>query len=456
MKKIILTSSVSVLMLLSFSLHAQQSSLLHANFISNIDKTIIRQMAHPQSVSYVETQSDHFFVLFINNYSPLITVSIDTTYPVNDFVILGDFVFFCGSNIAGQGFFGHFNIQDFFYGSHSYSVTTTAFVSPSSVVSSFDKMVADTLNGNWKLYAIGQVLPGQYVVADVLYHMSPAYVSYTIGELDINYNERLFDIILTDNYVVTTGFKSESTWGISVCVRNYRKSSVFLPGGPQDRATIFNQASNPSIKFDAAQIVASHTQADSFATALYWRKNGSNNDTGTMLNLFHIAPNSDVSCIGTIYTTQHFQNGKWRLRDMTPMENSSHFYLLQTAEYASVSSYVDMIFELEPSFFSTPPTVSSILMKLGYDPILLSIDAHKNYTGFVTNGFINTSPARMMFNYGTTNSHQCLFEATMPINNMNTVGKDFVNPFNLSSSTVGSIIKTGQVQMIGTNILCFE
>lgn len=58
--------------------------------------------------------SNHFAITDI--HSNMIDAHVASGYFVQDFEILGDYVFFCGNNASGSGFLGWFDINDVFYG----------------------------------------------------------------------------------------------------------------------------------------------------------------------------------------------------------------------------------------------------------------------------------------------------------------------------------------------------
>lgn len=99
-----------------------QSTVLSSQMPAGIEKTIIQELKYPMSISYVETLTEHRFVLYDGTNNPLSLIRIDANIFVNDFVIEDDTVFFCGRNsLNNQGVFGHFHINYFYNATYSYS-----------------------------------------------------------------------------------------------------------------------------------------------------------------------------------------------------------------------------------------------------------------------------------------------------------------------------------------------
>ena len=309
---------------------------------------------------------------------------------VNDFVIAGDTVFFCGRNTYyDMGFFGHFNIQDFFFGTHSYTVSDYTFNSVSGHLNTFNKMVTYIENGERRFAAIGQTPQGNYVTAEVEYHPSVPEYHYIIGELDIAYNESLLDITQTDNYVVTGGFKVPGVdpWP---SFRIYEKTSLFAASGPQDNVKYFFETGSITTYYNGTQLLLSHLQADIFAVAAFWRPTSITADAGTYIGKYDIT-NQNVTHSGSIRTTQNSYLGGWKLCGMTSLGSATSFYLLENAELNKQNYLANLIFELDLSIWSPnfPPNIN---VRYRPDPLLQSIDSQGVITDFVSNGFYVATP----------------------------------------------------------------
>lgn len=450
--------AIALFIAITFCSNAQTRLENVNSVVGNVTKTIIRETATFHSISYFETAIGHYFAYYDGSSGSVITVPININFSVNDFVISDDSVFFCGIFYT-IGSIGHFNIQDFFYGSHTYYNTSFNFYYNTAAspvyVRSFDKMVAFSDSGIRKVAAIGMLTNNSYAVMEARYAFSPnnTTVSYVVGTA----GDAVLDIALTDNYVVTAGFNSILGVGPLPFVRVYERGSLFQSGGPQDTVTFFSKYGSQTVRFNARQLVLSHLQGDDFALAAYWRNLNATTDTGTFISLQNIAANHDVSWISSMVTTQYRQNGGWQLHGLTPMDNSSYFYLLQTAEIVNLSTDESLLFMLTPSMFSLAPYGGTMTVKQMNRPQLTSIDARAGYWGFVSCGIDYITPDNMVCCLSTSNTPGCSNDRIMPIYPIDMVGSEQYDAFQVNSggtvfigSTVGTPI------MLEKHIFCKE
>ena len=435
-----------------------QAGLKSSQFGSAIQKTIIRETASPRSISYVETATDHYFAFSDGSANPMILNNISTAISVNDFYISDDTVFFCGSNIANRAFLGHFEINDFFFGTHSYSYTAFNFFSADNItlIKTFDKMVAFEENGVRKLAVIGYDQNPEPLVAEVLYNVGTGTVTYTVGQLSGS-TEEIYDIALTDHYVITAGFRYFSNVIARPSIRVYDRSSMFQAGGPQDTVNCLSKYGSQTVSFDPTQLVMSHLQGDTFAVATYWRHNNSNNDTGVFVSIQRIASSGQVAWVNSLVTTQSFQNGSWQLRGMTAMDYSSHFYLLQSAEVTNVNSNVDLLFTLSPSMFLLAPYGGTMSMAYTDEPMFMSIDAIANTVGLFSNGYTASNPLRMLHYFTTTYSQRCLNHGTQQIYPIDMIVRVSTDAFTVNHNIGITFNNSNAVQsVLGENTECTE
>ena len=329
----------------------------------------------------------------------LLGIVIASNLYVNDFVIVGDTVFFCGRNANGDiGFFGHFLIQDFFLNTHGYTVTDFTFLTSQGQVRSFDKMVTYLESGVRIFAAIGHSTTGNYVVAELNFEPNVPTYQYNIGELTTSSNESILDIALTNSYVITAGFENAYSTDRLLCVRVYERSSLFTNNGPQDVANYIYPASLPSTYFEGNQLVITNLLHDEFAVAAYWTFQNSSTTLGTYVGIYEIGSNYSLTSLGSIRIDQspNYLNGGWTLRGMTPQGPTSMFYLLQNAEYSPLGPvlFVNEIIKLDYTLITTPPPPSGDYLDMLYreDPYLQSIDALGNINDFMTIGFYNAHP----------------------------------------------------------------
>lgn len=376
-----------------------------------IEKTIIRELQFPASISYVETQTEHYFVYHDGSINPLEVVEINPNLYVKDFVISDDTVFFCGRNpVTDMGFVGHFEISSFFSLTSSYTYTGNPMFCPNGHVASFNKMTTFSLNGARKMGLIGEDPTGQQVVAEIRYSPSISTYDYTIGELPATSNETFMDIALTDNYVVTAGFRTvNNKRGINI--RVYLKSTMLQVGvGPQDSSACFTSTMGVSFDFYDDQLLLSHHKLDNFSLAAYAWDTNIPPLAATYIGIFNIGSTYSVTNAFTALTSQYKQSGNWMLRGLTPVEQSSHFYLLQNAEMPNYNNLVNMVFEMDNNTFVSAAGGVYKPIRVNSDLTLQSIDAHPSYTGFVTNGNRASDPPYLKYYDATVNAVKCTMQ----------------------------------------------
>lgn len=456
MKRIYSFFAIALFVAITYGSHAQTVTMNISSMQGIVTKTIVRETVSARAIIYYETAAGHYFAYCDGSTSAVTSVPININYSVNDFVISNDSVFFCGNTNASQGFFGHFDIQDFFYNTHTFYTASPFNSTFFSTIKSFDKMVTYTESGIRMLAAVGHDINDLTVVIEVRYTLNTPSIGYNVGSIS-NSNEEIYDIALTDNYVVTAGFANISGVGNVPSVRVYKRGSLFQNGGPQDTVAYFSKYGSQTVAFNNTQLVLSQLQGDDFALAAYWRNLNSTTDTGTFVSLHSIATNHDVLWTSSMVTTQFHHNGGWQLHGLTPMDNSSYFYLLQTAEIANLSTDESLLFMLTPSMFSLAPYGGTMTVKQMVRPQLTSIDAKAGNLGFVSCGINYTYPDNMVCCLSMTNSPGCSNDRIMPIYPIDMVGSEQHHAFQLYSSTVAAPASNiGTPIMLTKDVFCNE
>ena len=390
-----------------------QSTVLSSQMPAGIEKTIIRELKYPMSISYVETLTEHCFVLYDGTNNPLSLIRIDANIFVNDFVIEDDTVFFCGRNsLNNQGVFGHFHINYFYNATYSYSYITSALSSVNGVVSTFEKMVTYTESGCRILAAVGKTLQGNYVVAEVRYYSTLLMFNYRIGAFLQTNPESILDITLTDNHVVTAGFYV-SGQDVMIGIRAYSRNSMFSVGGIQDTAVLFKPISNDFYCGD--QLVLSHKQADDFSISTYTWNITPTVYRGTNIGIYSVGSNGYISNNAAILAVQNFQNGSWHLCGMTPDDVVSHFYLLQNAEVSGYNYVTSMVLDLDASCFALSASGATKPIRVLNDYLFRSIDGHYLGAGFVSNGYRRSDTQYLGYYNSTYNPSNCHVQESIMI-----------------------------------------
>ena len=438
MKKARFMGWICLFMLItSVSVYGQATRLTFVPMNDAVNKTIIRECNYPATISYVETTSEHFFIYNsgLNGNIQVISVPISTLLGVNDFVIKGDTVFFCGVR-SGNGFIGFFCVNDFFFSTHNFQLLASIMPSVSGTVTSLNKMVLYSSNGIRELVAIGKTSTGLDCVT-VLQETSSMW-TFQVGELPASYNESILDITVTDNYVITAGFRNSNPYYPSM--RAYEKAHIFSSSGFQNTSFISIPFNNNTCDYDCTQLILTHIQSDTFALAAYWKPHIPNTVTtpnGVYVGKYTVQNstlgNNEIAYNSGVRVYMVYGSGGWKLRGMTkPASNTSAFYLLHDSEF-SVQAPVSMVLELPYNSFYT--LIPSTVM-ISYNPQIQfqSIDAYYNNTQCVMNGYSIPNPLELMFYQQFASLGDiCLYHSNVPYYNPGMSEKNNILPFNVTS-----------------------
>ena len=464
MRNSLLCFFFAAIMLLLFParVHAQnQNSTLYASMNGTVQKTLICESQYPASVSYVETAEGHYFVYDDGMSNTALSVPINSIFSVNDLVIGVDTAYFCGSTVPATGFIGYFNIQDLFFNTQEYTVSTSLFTTSHSYVASFDKMVTFTNSSSRMVFSrilalIGRSQTGEYVTVEADCIPPTQTSHYHLGELSASYNERLLDICKLDNHVVTAGFVSSGSTG-DIALRVYLKSALFTPGGPQDDAYVFQSGTPAVAGFDASQVVTSSLTVNGIgnviAAAAYWKGADGLNNQGTVVDRFRITATNSIGFDNGFYTIQNYLDGSEKLRGMTRQNYLSSFYLLQNAVELPAGSPCGEIYEMG----NTPNYMTLLDIKLRSDYLLQRIDAQSSSSGYMTNGAWLGYPGRVIWNYGLGMPSSCMTQHTTQSADMVMNSAVLSHPFYINlQQTVNFQTYTGVLESIPVERVCSE
>ena len=448
---------VNVLYLLAFSLFAIdcqcQSEILYTNLSGNVEKTIVRDFNYPASISYVKTSTGGCFVYYDGvSYSPT-KVEVIPLYEVNDFRIDDDTLYFCGSNTYGEGIVGHFNVYDFFFGSHDYIVLSSSFITELGMVGSFDKMGIYKYGSSRKIAAIGRTQSGTCFVSEMIYNPIAVTCSYRIGALDPLCQESFLDICVTSNYVVTAGFETSGATE-KVSIRIYEKNSMFSPSGPQPYASEFTSVSSYVAGFDDGQILISHLYGDFFSVASYWRRPNSPVSNGTYLSIFNIASASDVSCSYSYYTTCNSVSQYGTLCEMTGFDIQTSWYLLQNVGLSNSQNIGSLIYKID---YLTTAGIFSANANIKTDAQFMSIDAPNGNAGFLLDGGWSSNPMSYVYCHSAKLFQNCMTdELIISLNDAMSIGVTY-RPLMMSGADITSFHPNqGTVSQMGLLKDCWE
>ena len=406
--------SILLAMVLPVLAQAQSVRSTEFNLIKSIDRTIVRELSFPQTITYVETQDEHLFVLNDGNLN-LRCIPIDTQYSVNDFVIKDSNVFFCGIFSNNDGFIGSFNWYDFFYLSHSYQVSNITMQTCSSTVQTLDRMVAYSSGHGYELVAVGRTAAGISCVVDAQYTTSVWL--YRVGELSANSDDEILDIIVTDDRVITAGFRTHDILSFP-CIRAYYKNDIFSPTHLQDSSfgfyhNVSNNVYEDQYFFDRSQLVLSPIDGNDFYLTAYWKHFNYNTYTlshnlGVSVGHYKAAQTMGPEIVHdwTSLLTQPYNNGNWKLRGVTQPNNpNAYFYLLQEAEITGIAQPVSMLIDL---LFSSLYASDSLKVHYTTEEKYHSIDGYNNLTQSILSGIKTAKNSLLRFFEGIGGQTSCM------------------------------------------------
>lgn len=227
MKKILLILFLTILS--QAKSYAQTEILTAIDLGERISKTIVRQLSDgsPKHVIYAEGAFANYFAL--DDHQSAIYGKIDSRYEVNDFAILGDYIYFVGTDHGlSQGCIGWFNIESFFFDNGTYYVTAPNFGQNGSfTIKNFNKLVVFYHSGAVRIATIGDI-PTLSGTSNCCLTFDCLEGTLSPWGFEIVYStlgESFHDIIQTDSYVVTGGKYAPGFRGISL--RIFDKNNLF-------------------------------------------------------------------------------------------------------------------------------------------------------------------------------------------------------------------------------------
>ncbi len=395
MKKIFFKSLLLTFLTLSaVGLSAQTSQTYEMLLPYPVTRTIVREWTAPVNIVYAETAHGNYFIH--NDIGGTVAIAkINDALSVNDFVIDGDSVFFCGNRTNGYGFIGFLYIPDFFFGSGAYTINSTTINTPSGTVASFSKMVSYIYPQERQIAAIGTTSTGLPCVAHVNLDTPGANCDVDVAEVPAAYDESLLDISLTNNNIVTTGFAAQSSTHPYLSLRLYDKASgLFF--NYCNTAYYFTTQSN-EYRLEPRQLVSSELAYNFLSIAAYYRYDKASGgdiqyapEYGTYIGMFSVISSTPPSINHTtsIAIPSKRTLGGWQLHEITDVESSNlDFFLLHDIERDTTSGCLSTIYELS---YISMVSATPVNAKSTIDHTLSSID-NFNTSQYTASGFSHSS-----------------------------------------------------------------
>ncbi len=427
MKRLLYFATFLILSSFSTGVMAQTSVVAHVSIPFVIKNTIIREHIFPATVSYMEKEdSENGVFLYADNSMSATYLPIDSNYMVSDFVIDNDTVWFCGNIRGGKCFFGFFDINDFFFGSHNYYIASNAFFTTQSLVTTLSKLVSYVDNIAVRhIVAIGKTDLGQYCVVNVTFNAAMSSWNYETGEVPASSPETMVDINVTDDDVFTGGMYLFDPNNPGLVLRVYDRNNVFNPViNIQDYANeIVDVSSQYSFCMDQVSLLP--MTCKEIAVAAFYKKY--QNDSiallpeGTYIGRYRIGYIKHIFTHRfSILAPHSYYDGGWKLYGFSKENlNNCTFNLLQEYEMPNTGFLQSVVYELSLNIVDNALPFSYVTTD---DYLFWSIDGHYSTLYYLMNGLSMIDNLNIVYNFGQQGLNGCLDDGylqPMPIDMIN-------------------------------------
>ena len=343
-------------------------------------------------------------------------MTIDYGFNIYDFVIWNDEVFFCGSNASGEGIIGHFDINDFFFGTHGYYIESNILLTAQSHVSILQKIVAyNDVNGTLHVVAYGETTTGQYCLASYTYTSSTGW-QFEIGSIPTNSPETITEIVTTDAHVVTSGFYYGNTENPNLSIRVFNRDNIFSdPYNIHDYTNIlFDLTNQISFCLDKTSMVK--VSCDAVTISSFWKYHQDTSTItpiiaqkprGTYIGQYDISiPKQIMNHHSSILIPHNYYNGGWEIYGFSKYNTISKTYnLLLRYETDLKSPLQIVVFEISDNVVQG---VFPFTIATSDTYRFSSIDGNALFNTYLLSGYPNSNPSQLTYNMGVQGGNHCL------------------------------------------------
>ena len=321
-----------------------------------VTKTIIRDY-EGLAVAYIEKGGRHYFTVSEKTTRATalnITMKkaeISGEYSVNDFRVIGEYIFCCGIYKNSRGFIGYAKITELTaYDIFNFKVYND-FKDQSNYflhyVKELSKLVVYQYENSLHVISIGKTIDEStttnvYRACILAVVMSQDGISsdYKVGESS-SLQETFNDIEVTPNYVVTVGSVSSSP---DATIRRFPKSGIST--NQPYSSTVYKYPTEEDIPTlhlaeDLKDFLITKVIGDTVAIASYWyyppSANLGTNLKGTLFRLYDLANPSAPTMMTSMSIDQAYYYGNWKLKELQYNDSLQSFVLLQNAEVSQHS-----------------------------------------------------------------------------------------------------------------------
>ena len=220
----------------------QTSMLKKETHTSNSNRVIVEEYIYPYTITCVSTYNGPATFIHSSTSSSSTMEVVIKDIIVNDMVIFGDTLFFCGTNNNNsQGIMGFFDIHELFFNSGSVWIQNIFLVGNymnyANTLTRLDSYIDNSHVRH--VVSVGTCNENLPCLVDMFESNFGSWV-YNAGYIN-DPDETLTDIKIVgpveDRHAVTAGYYYGSEQ--CLCLRAYNINSLFMPGGTQDNRRIF-------------------------------------------------------------------------------------------------------------------------------------------------------------------------------------------------------------------------
>lgn len=230
MKKNAKTNVILLFCLLCGMSYGQGTGFLYQNSVDGWQNMIRYDNSREKYITYswaVSGTENHFALTDIHNN--MTDAHVADGYYVQDFEIIGDYVFFCGYNVSLSGFLGWFNIDDLFSGNGKVHIDETLSLHGVERLDNIEVYI-DRLK-RIHIAGVGQHLaPGGSVGYKAFEAVGDPLAGMQYKVADLSSRDKNPTLTVTDDYVVyvsrTTNVGSYN-WGIGIVLEPFPKDNMF-------------------------------------------------------------------------------------------------------------------------------------------------------------------------------------------------------------------------------------
>ena len=382
MKKVVILLMACVL--LTEGLRSQTQEIYTVQSENSVNRTIVRCYGNSYSITYIETESRHYFCLLNHSVSNPSTaeMAIEPTYSVNDFVVWNDSVFFCGDDAGtGSAFVGAFYIPAFFTANGQYDIQLVSDSYPDYYATTLTSMTVCSAKGSTTethVLCIGESSGGLSCLVDVYADKSKCGWSIMMRETSST-TEEWKDIVTTKNYVVVVGYVTAAPYRY-ICMRQLDRAALST-NSLFDILVTYGGTSTYTWNWQDL-LAATEESTDYIYTAAYYWDNLSSHPEGIQIAKY------DVFAMSSAITNSMISFNNWKISNMSSLSK------LRELSYDSPKNTIVLLNDaydtssiLRNAIFEVPVSIANPVDASFFDNYTFqSLDINGSSTYYISTG----------------------------------------------------------------------